>query len=57
LCSDAGFASSDFCASAGLVALVKAMRAYDVEERSWKAKFDPVQAAVYAAINRKQPSR
>jgi hypothetical protein len=35
-------------------ALLKAMRAYDVEERAWKAKFEPAQAAVYAAINRKR---
>jgi hypothetical protein len=38
-------------------AMLKAMRAYDVEERAWKARFEPAQAAVYAAINRKQPSR
>ena len=37
-------------------ALMKVARAYDGEERVWKAKFDPVRAAVYAAINRKQPS-
>ena len=34
-------------------ALLTVVRAYDAEERVWKAKFDPVQAAVYAAINRK----
>ena len=34
-------------------ALLKVVRAYDAEERVWKAKFDPAQAAVYAAINRK----
>jgi hypothetical protein len=34
-------------------ALLKAMRAADAEERVWKAKFEPVQAAVYAAINSK----
>jgi hypothetical protein len=34
-------------------ALLKAMRASDAEERVWKAKLEPAQAAVYAAINRK----
>jgi hypothetical protein len=34
-------------------ALLKVVRAYDAEERVWKAKFDPVQAAVYTAISRK----
>jgi hypothetical protein len=34
-------------------ALLKAMRAAEAEERVWKAKFEPVQAAVYAAINAK----
>jgi hypothetical protein len=34
-------------------ALLKVVRAYDAEERVWKAKFEPAQAAVYAAINRK----
>jgi len=32
---------------------LKVVRAYDAEERAWKAKVDPVQAAVYAAIDRK----
>jgi len=36
-------------------ALMKVMRAYEAEERTWKAKFDLVQAAVYEAINRKRP--